>query len=172
VSTYGPTDGSCTIRVFKAGLLSAMGHDMELIVTRWSLTVDDSRISGDFDGDSLEVRGALRDGELDPSRLSPKDRRDILDNIRKRVFPRHRPTQIHFECDDFDWDEDLIEGRGTLQIPPHSHDLDFQAELSEGRAICQLSLHQPDWGIVPFKAPLGVLKIKPDIQVRLDLPWS
>ena len=33
----------------------------------------------------------------------------------------------------------------------------------------EVTLHQPDYGIKPYSAMFGALKIKPDIRVRLRL---
>lgn len=172
MTTFSPPDATCRVRVFKAGVLSAVGHDLELDVTRFSLTVEPDAVQGTFDGTSMTVRGALVDGRVDPGGLKDKDKRDILDNIRKAVFKRHRPAEIRFESDDVDVTEDGIEGSGTLSIPPHRHDLDFELEVVGDRARAVLRLHQPDWGLTPFKAPLGVLKVQPAVEVHLDLPWT
>lgn len=167
-----PPAASCTVRVYKAGLLSAVGHDLELRVRRFSLLVEDGNITGEFDGTSLEVVGALDGDAVVPGKLSDKDQRDILDNIRKSVFAGLQPAQITFECADFEQDEDGIEGTGTLTIPPRSRALRFRVEAEDGRARCLVRLHQPDFGITPYKAPLGVLKIKPELEVRIEVPWT
>jgi len=172
MSHHGPDDATCTVRAFKAGLLAAAGHDLEFRLTRFSVEVEDDRIVGDFDASSLVVVGALVDGRVAPGKLSPKDERDILDNIRKSVFNGHRAEAIHFEASELDRDEDEVSGEGVLTIPPYSQPLSFLARVEEGRVVCELVLHQPDWGITPFKAPLGVLRIKPDLLVRIGLPWT
>ena len=171
MTTYGPDQVKCTVRAYKAGLLSAAGHDLELRLTRFSITIEDGTIEGTFDATSLEIGGAVVEGRVAAGRLTAKDERDILDNLRKTVFKGHRPQQIHFEATDLYIDEDTVEGDGTLTIPPYRHNLSFQARIENGRATCDVVLHQPDWGLVPFKAPLGVLRIKPDLHVRLEVPW-
>lgn len=172
MTTFSPPDATCRVRVFKAGVLSAVGHDLELDVTRFSVTVGSDHIEGAFDGTSMAVRGALVDGRLDAHGLKDKDRRDILDNVRKAVFRSHRADGIRFESDELERTDDGVEGSGTLFIPPHRHELDFTLEIDGGRARGVIRLHQPDWGISPFKAPLGVLKVQPGVEVHLDLPWS
>ncbi len=172
MAVYRPPNASCTIRVFKAGLLSAVGHDVELRVARFSIQVEDGRISGEFDGTSLDIVGALVDGQVQPDKLSDKDRRDILDNVRKNVFKKHKAAGITFECDDFEITEDGLEGRGTLTIPPNSRDLDFEVDIVDKQAVCQLRLNQQDWGITPYSAPLGVLRIQPEFEVRIAVPWK
>lgn len=172
MAVFRPPAARCSIRVYKSGLLSAVGHDIELEVRRFSLQLDGNAIRAEFDATSLEIVGALEDGRVVAGRLSDKDKRDILANIKKSVFNGLDPRQITFTSREFEQDEDGIEGSGTLSIPPRSKDLDFEVELRDGKAVCNLRLHQPDFGITPFKAPLGVLKIQPDIDVRIEVPWA
>ena len=170
--TWTQDDATCEVFTFKAGLLSAVGHDLLLRCTRFSLTLEDDAIHGDFDGGAFEVVGALKNGEIDPDALSDKDKRDILGNIRTHVFKRHEEGAIRFECDELEADDEILEGDGTLFIPPKEHDLSFEVHIEGDKAVCELVLHQPDWGITPFKALMGTLKIKPDIKVRMTVPWT
>ncbi|RME22545.1 MAG: YceI family protein [Deltaproteobacteria bacterium] len=170
MTVYRPPAASCTIRVFKSGLLSRVGHDIELRVGRFSIQIEDEAIHAEFDGTSLEVVGALQDGEVVPGKLSDKDKRDIIDNIRRSVFKKHDPKAITFECEDLERTEDGIEGTGTLTIPPVSREIDFEADRVGDHLVCTVTLHQPDFGITPYSAPLGVLRIQPDIEVRVEVP--
>lgn len=165
-------DGTCEVLTYKAGLLSAVGHDLLLKVERWELTLEDDAIEGSFDGTSFQVVGAMRDGRVDTSVLSAKDQRDIVENIRKHVFKRHQAQRIRFACDDVEETDDGLEGDGTLTIDPRSHGVHFEVEVDGGQAVCEIVLHQPDWGITPFKALMGALKIQPDVRVRITVPWS
>ncbi len=170
--TWTQDDATCEIFTFKAGLLSAVGHDLLLRCNKFELTYDDGEVSGTFDGHAMEVVGALRDGELHAGALSDQDCRDILNNIRTGVFKKHEATAITFHCDDLEEDDDFIEGEGTLTIPPHAHDVDFELSIEDDRAVCEVTLHQPHWGIAPFKALMGTLRIQPDIRVRITVPWT
>jgi len=170
--TWTQNDSTAEIFTYKAGLLSRVAHDLLLKCTAFELTLEGDKVHGHFDASSLVVIGAMKNGVVNPSTLSDKDKRDVLDNVRKHVFKRHDPKKIHFECDDLEIEDDHIEGEGTLTIPPRSHDIDFEVQISGGKAVCEVTLHQPDWGITPFTALMGTLKIKPDIRVRMTVPWT
>ena len=170
--TWTQDDSTTEIFTYKAGLLSRVAHDLLLRCTSFELTLEEDTVHGHFDASSLMVMGAMKDGVLNPSTLSDKDKRDVLDNVRKHVFKRHEQAKIHFECDELEVEEDHIEGEGRLTIPPRSHDIDFEVQISGGEAVCEVKLHQPDWGISPFTALMGALKIKPDILVRVTVPWK
>lgn len=172
MTRYAPPAATCTVRAWKAGLLAAVGHDVELRLTRFWLEVDDAGIRGEFDASSLEIAGAVRHEHVDPSALSPKDKADILDNVRKYVFAKHQPAKITFRCDDVTDDGDELTGEGELTIPPFRRALPFRVRISGGRAVCELKLNQPDWGITPFKAALGGLRVQPEVTVRVEVPWA
>jgi hypothetical protein len=38
------------------------------------------------------------------------------------------------------------------------------------RYTAELKLHQPDFGIKPYTAAFGALKVKPDVLVRVSVP--
>lgn len=170
--TWTQADATCEIFTYKAGLLSAVGHDLLLRCNKFELTYEDGEVHGRFDGLAMEVVGALKNGQVNPNALSEQDCRDILNNIRVGVFKRHEASDITFMCDDLEEDDELIEGEGTLTIPPNDHDIDFELSIDGDQAVCEVTLHQPDWGIAPFKALMGTLRIQPDIKVRVTVPWS
>ena len=172
MQTWTQDNATCEVLTFKAGLLSAVGHDLLLRVTRFQLTYDDGTLKGSFDGTSFEFGGVVKNGTVIPDGLSPKDQAEVLKNIKKHVFKKHREESITFECPEVDEEEDSLSGEGTLTIPPSSHSIRFEATLADGMARCEVTLHQPDWRIKPFSALMGTLKVKPDVVVRLQVPWS
>lgn len=172
MTRFAPPEATCTVRAWKAGLLAAVAHDVELRVTRFWLEVDDDGIRGEFDATSFEIAGAVRHDRVESGALSAKDKSDILDNVRKSVFAKHQPAKVTFRCDDVDDDGDQLSGEGELAIPPFRRALSFRAKVAHGRAICELQLNQPDWGIAPFKAALGGLRVQPEVTVRVEIPWD
>jgi hypothetical protein len=38
------------------------------------------------------------------------------------------------------------------------------------RWVAEVKIHQPDFGIKPYTAALGALKVKPDVVVRVSVP--
>lgn len=170
--TFDASQATCEIFTYKAGVLAAVGHDLLLRVESFQLTVDEDAVHGTFDGTSMTVVGAVKNGELAPGVLSDKDKAEVLDNIRKYVFKGFQAERITFECNEVDGDDDYLEGEGVLTIPPNQHDVDFEVEIRDGKAVCELKLHQPDWGIKPFSALMGALRVQPDVLVRLTVDWN
>ena len=48
--------------------------------------------------------------------------------------------------------------------------LTIEARRDAGRWVAEVLLHQPDFGVKPYSAMLGTLKIKPDVRVRVSVP--
>ncbi|MBW1758625.1 MAG: YceI family protein, partial [Deltaproteobacteria bacterium] len=59
---------------------------------------------------------------------------------------------------------------GTLQLYGKSRSIQTSVRATGGRWVAELKLHQPDFGIKPFSAALGALKVKPDVLVRVSVP--
>jgi hypothetical protein len=38
------------------------------------------------------------------------------------------------------------------------------------RWVAEMNIHQPDFGIKPYTAALGALKVKPEVMVRISVP--
>jgi len=59
---------------------------------------------------------------------------------------------------------------GTLEMYGKSRSIQTSVRAQGDRWLAEVSIHQPDFGIKPYKAALGALKVKPDVQVRLSVP--
>jgi polyisoprenoid-binding protein YceI len=59
---------------------------------------------------------------------------------------------------------------GTLEIKGKARDVSFDLRNSGDNLEAKVRLHQPDYGVKPYSAMLGALKIKPDIDVLVKLP--
>ena len=57
--------------------------------------------------------------------------------------------------------------QGELTLHGVTKPLAARTRLVDGRQQLELTLHQPDYGITPYRAMLGTLKIKPDVTVRI-----
>jgi polyisoprenoid-binding protein YceI len=59
---------------------------------------------------------------------------------------------------------------GDLNLHGTTRAIDVETRLDGGKQVAEVELHQPDYGIVPFKAMMGTLKVKPDVRVRITVP--
>jgi polyisoprenoid-binding protein YceI len=169
---YDSSSAECLVFTFKEGLLSAVAHDLKLRVTRFSLEVDANAgsVSGRFQTDSLEVVCARKEGRDDPGALRDRDRREIEKNIVNDVLHAKRHPEARFESSSVEPRGDGYQVRGTLTLHGTSRELSLDVRREGDRLVTEVPLHQPDFGIKPYRAAMGTLRVQPDVRVRLSVP--
>jgi polyisoprenoid-binding protein YceI len=168
----GPSDAACHVLTCREGLLSSFGHDLELMVTRFDIRVDDVQrtVDASFDAASLRVVRALRHGAEQAGVLSDGDRRTIEDNVRREVLEASRHPEIRFRSTGVADVEGGFDVMGRLLLHGMERDLVVPLRRSADGYAAEVRLYQPDFGIRPYTALLGALKVKPEITVRISLP--
>lgn len=168
---YDASSARCEILTFKEGLLSAVAHDLCLRVGHFSLELrDDESIVATFDPRSLRVEHAMKDGRPAPGTLSDKQKREIEGNIAKDVLHVRRHAEIAFRSSRVTGEGDERRVEGTLTLHGTERTIVAKAQRRDGRWSTEVELHQPDYGIRPYSAMLGTLKIRPAVRVRLSVP--
>lgn len=172
MTTFGPDTATCEVLTFREGLLSAAAHDLVLRVGTFAIDVDPAvpAVRATFDAASLRVLTALRDGRPLPGALSAADARDIERAIREKVLHAERFPEIRFAASAVSARQDGYEVRGTLTLAGRSRELAIDVREAAGRLGAEVSLHQPDFGIRPYSAMLGAIRVKPDVRVRVSVP--
>lgn len=173
MAEYDPDNAECMVFTFKEGLLSKIAHDLALRVTRFSLSVDAERPSviGSFDPDSLRVQNAVRGGVEDPTALSASDKEKIAATIREDVLETRHHPQIRFSSARASRRPDGgYDISGALELHGVSRDISFSTRLEGAAQVAEVRLHQPDFGITPYRAMMGTLRIKPEVLVRVRVP--
>lgn len=169
---FDPNSAECSVYTFKDGLLSSVAHDLKIKVTRFSLKVEPGAVEGRWDARSLVVEVAMREGREAPGVLGQRDMDKIAKNIREDVLSSDRHPEIVFRSDSVSVAAagDRATIKGTLTLAGRSKALTCEARREGGRWLSEVVLHQPDFGVKPYSAMLGALKIKPDVRVRVSLP--
>ena len=169
---YDARDADCRVFTYKDGLLSAVAHDLELRVGSFEIEVSDdrARITARFDPRSIEVVDAIIDGRRSPGTLGPRDKEKIQSNIVSEVIPLKKHPDVRFESSEVSEDAGGWTVRGRLELAGRSRELVVKATRENGAVVAEVVLHQPDFGIKPYSAMLGTLKIKPDVRVRIRIP--
>jgi polyisoprenoid-binding protein YceI len=170
----GPHGGTLRIHTFREGLAQSVGHDLVIDVGQWEATVevDDhgtpAAITLSADPRSLRVR----DGRRGVKPLTEQDRGDIHSAIDRKIL---RGDPIAFQSSSIELAAGRLEVRGELTIVGSARSVTFELELSgDGRVSGTLHLAQSGWGIKPYRAFMGALRVRDDIEVVLDasLPSS
>lgn len=158
---------------FREGVLSGVGHDLLLRVTRLEVSVESSpiRVSARFDAGSLRVVAAMDEaGRPVPDELRPDDKADIEATIRDMVLRAGQHPEIRFESTSAEVRPDGWELSGRLTIAGASREVKVPVKRGGGRLVSEVRIHQPDFGIRPYRAMMGALRVRADVVVRVSLP--
>jgi polyisoprenoid-binding protein YceI len=109
----------------------------------------------------------MRGGREEPAALSERDRRDIERSCAREVLESHRFPEITFTS------SEVRPGtvRGTLSL--HGRELtgEFAIERVQDRAVAEVEIDVRRFGIRPFTAMLGALRVSPMVRVVVTTPW-
>jgi polyisoprenoid-binding protein YceI len=171
----GPDRGRIVLHTFRDGLAAQAGHDLTIEVPRWSgeLVVND-----DLSPARLEVRIDLGDlvvregtGGIKP--LTDRDRREIAVTARKVLGAGQHPEAV-FAADGF---RPAAGGggeiSGTFTLRGRARPLRLQIkQTGADRYHAEAHVVQSDYGIKPYTAFLGALRVRDAIDVTIELDLS
>jgi hypothetical protein len=167
-----PPQIQCLVFTYRDGVLSRVGHDLKLRVNDWQLEMNGNEITATFFSESLKVVSAWKDGRENRRALSRGDVRSIEDNIRKDVLKTGRFPEITFTGTVQPEGDEAVHVAGDLEIMNRTRPLALDARLQDGVWVAETQIDQRDFGIKPFKAFLGALRIVPelDVEIRIENP--
>lgn len=174
MSTVTEREGEARVFTFKEGLLSAVAHDLELAVERFRIEWDQARtqVTATFDLTSLRVLHPVVHGAPSPGTLSRRDLDKIEDNIGKDVLHTARNREARFTSSSVAAVGEGFELRGSLALSGRTEDITAHVRKEGARWVTEVALDQRRWGITPYSAMMGTLKIKPEVKVRVSVPVS
>lgn len=169
---FDASNSECRVFVRRAGLLSAVGHDLELRATDLAIDVDVAalHVRARVPAGALEVVDAIEGRERRPGKLSAKDKAQINENVANDVLEVARFPAIEFESTRVEPAPDGYRVHGRLSLHGQTRALAFVARRSGARLSGEVGIHQPDFGIEPYRALGGALRIRPDVSVVFELP--
>ncbi|GAA2630352.1 YceI family protein [Actinomadura fulvescens] len=169
--TYGlgPDNGRLLLRTSRSGLGRRAGHDLTIEATRWSGTATVAGTAGSsvevtVEVDALEVREGT--GGVLP--LSESDRSEISKNLRK-VLQADRHRAITFRSTAVEGSAEEFAVEGGLTLLGRTEPLTVRASVADGRVRGGATVRQTRWGIKPYSAFFGALKLADEVEVAFDL---
>ena len=166
------SSAECWVFTQKEGLLSAIAHDLKIRVTKFSIHVDEvtHAISAHFDAASLRVVGAMNDGNDAPGTLTAANKREIEANIVRDVLHAGQYPDIRFGSTAVEENAGGYLVKGKLALHGHERQVRVRVRQDGTHYVADVRLHQPDFGIRPYAALLGTLKVQADVLVRIVVP--
>ena len=163
----------CQIFTYKAGMLSGLAHDLRISVTSFVIDLggEDHFISARFDTRSLRVDCAMVNGIERPNVFSLRELDDINNNIIREVLHTDLYPEILLLSSLVKKKESDYFVTGQLALRGQTREISFVVRKeNEKQYVSDVSLHLPDFGITPFSALFGAIRIKPDILVHIVIP--
>jgi polyisoprenoid-binding protein YceI len=167
----GPESGRLLVHTSRTGLGAKAGHDLTIEVTRWHghATVDtavpaDSSVTVQVDVDSFGVRQGT--GGVKP--LTDADRAEISKTLKQVLHTAQDPT-ITFRSRRVDGSAGSFTLDGELTIMGITRPVTVQGGVTDGRVVGRATVVQSRWGIRPYSAFLGALKLRDEVEVDFDV---
>jgi polyisoprenoid-binding protein YceI len=168
--TFGPGNGALWIKTGRTGAAAAAGHDLVIRVTSWEATLEvgenpsQTRIALDVDSTSLRVH----EGVGGMQELGDEDKENIRQTIDDEVLQgrkiRFRSTSIESA------DDGRLRVEGELTLLGNTRPLTLEVVAGEdGRLTGSAVVKQTDWGMAPYAALYGALKVVDEVEVVLTV---
>jgi polyisoprenoid-binding protein YceI len=166
--TLGPEDARLTVRTGKSGAAAKAGHNLLIEVTSWKATLalgEDpaaTALTLSVDAGSLKVR----EGSGGMQSLGDDDKANIEQTIIDEVL---KGTAIEFRSSDMHQDGGRYHVEGELELSGSRAPIAFDLIVGEGGHLnATATLTQSAWGMKPYSALFGTLKVNDDVVVEVD----
>lgn len=164
---FGPDNARLTIRTGRLGAIAKAGHDLLIEVGSWEATLEpdvDPVLTLTADSRSLRVL----EGTGGIKALDDDDRASIAQTIDDEVLRgcaiRFRSTGLDRSADGRTW-----RVRGELELAGRTRPAEFDLVVdASNRLIGGVTVKQTEFGIKPYSALFGTLKVADEVQVAIE----
>jgi len=172
--------GKLFVYTFKEGFLSTVAHDLLIDVTNFTikLNVSDASaqsasVEAEILANSLKIVCAMKDGQQNYDALKEKDKADIEEATFKDVLHPSKYPIINFRSTNIQEKDGTYHVKGELTLHGVTRPIEFDAKTTTGKDLKgRVTIAQKDFGIKPYKALLGTLKVKNEVDIAFDLSLS
>lgn len=159
-----PESATLTVRTRKGGAAAKAGHNLVIEVTAWEAALDlgdAPALTLTADARSLRVR----EGSGGLQALDTDDMANIDQTIDEEVL---KGAAIAFRSTRVTRTDDGLDVEGELELAGRRHPLAFQLGLADGHLTGTAAVKQTDWGMKPYSALFGTLKVLDEVEVVID----
>jgi polyisoprenoid-binding protein YceI len=163
---FGPENGRLTVHTRKGGAAAKAGHDLVIEVTSWQGRLhlgDQTTVTLSADARSMRVR----EGSGGMTSLGDDDKANIEQTIDDEVL---KGASIEFRstaCDPSP-EGDRVHVSGELELGGSKAPITFELSLSGEQLSGSAILKQTDFGMKPYSALFGTLKVLDEVQVAVN----
>jgi len=166
----GPQSAKLIVNTGRSGGAAKAGHDLTLEVTGWNGTLQvgeelsHASIVVHADGSSLRVlegRGGIK-------KLGDDDKQSIQKTIDDEIL-RSTPIDFRSTAVEGDPESGRLRVRGELEFAGRTNPVAFELDITQdGQVSGRAAIKQSDWGIKPYSALFGALKVADEVEVTID----
>jgi polyisoprenoid-binding protein YceI len=163
--TLGPANASLKIMTMKGGAASKAGHNLVIEVGTWEATLTTGETGADsnlaLSADSRSLRVLEGSGGVKP--LTEADRSSIRQTIDEDVL---KGCAINFRSTSVTGADGRLDVRGELELAGRRNPVGFTVTVADdGGFDATATVKQTDWGIKPYTALFGALKVHDEVQI-------
>jgi polyisoprenoid-binding protein YceI len=166
----GPDNATLSVRTARTGAAAKAGHNLVIHVTSWEATLevgeDPAKTSIELTADATSLR--VHEGHGGAQALGDDDKADIRktidDDVLKGQDVTFRSTRVESAPDG-----GRLSVQGDLTIVGRTKPIAFDLAIGDdGTLGATAVVTQTAWGIKPYSALFGALKVVDDVEVVLD----
>jgi YceI-like domain len=162
---FGPDNGKLSLRTERAGAAAAAAHDLVIRVMSWEGTLvggDEPRMELSADPTSLRVVESTGGMQA----LQEKDTTSIHETIDEQVL---LAQDITFRSTGAEIEGGRVRVTGDLTLVGETRPIAVDLVIGEdGELSGSAVVKQTGWGIKPYSALFGALKIKDEVLVEFE----
>jgi polyisoprenoid-binding protein YceI len=161
---FGPSNATLSVHTRRGGAAAKAGHDLLLHVTAWegTLTIGDdgAPAAAELSADATSLRVQKGTGGMKP--LDDEDKANIHQTIDDEVLER-RDIAFRSTSVDGGWAD------GELTLGDRTRPLSVALTVADdGTVNGRATVKQSDWGMKPYSALFGTLKVLDEVEVSLE----
>jgi polyisoprenoid-binding protein YceI len=163
---FGPDSATLTVRTKKGGAAAKAGHDLEIEVTRWNAKLElGERSEATLTADSSSFKVLAGTGGVSP--LGAEEKASIPKTIDEEVL-KGRPIEFHSNRVEVDRGGHTVDVEGELELFGAQRPISFKLNVGfDGRLAGAAQVKQSEWGIEPYTALFGTLKVADEVEVAI-----
>jgi polyisoprenoid-binding protein YceI len=162
----GPGNATLSVQTRRGGAAAKAGHDLELHVTAWEATLEigEDASSVELIADATSLR--VQKGTGGMQALGDDDKANIHQTIDDEVLERRdvvfRSTQVQSTAAG-------LSVEGELTLAGATEPISFELAIGDDGAISATAVvTQSRWGMKPYSALFGALKVLDDVEVAIE----
>ena len=170
---FGPDNARLTIRTARTGAAAKAGHDLLLEVGSWEATLEMPSGAGDagaltLTADSRSLR--VLEGTGGVKALDDDDKANIVKTIDDEVL---KGCAIEFRSSRVERRPDgSLNVAGELELGRRRGPVRFELAVGDGRLTGGATVKQSAFGIKPYSALFGTLKVADEVKVAIEAQAS